>query len=63
MAKSMILKQFDSSNSKLEDFNLIQSFSSDYDLIFNESFFVVGDKLEAHKIHACYDLTIYVISL
>lgn len=52
------LLQFNSDNSVIDDKNVIESLVCDYDLVFNESYIVIGPTLEGKHIHATYDLIV-----
>lgn len=52
------IKQFDNSDNKIADENVLEAFISDYILIFNESYVVIGQTLKAKKISASYNLTV-----
>lgn len=53
------LIQFNSGDHTLGGQNITEAPCTDGDIIFNESYIVVGDHLEAHKIYATYDLTVH----
>lgn len=53
------LLQFNSGDHTLGGQNITEAPCTDGDIIFNESYIVVGDHLEAHKIYATYDLTVH----
>ena len=53
-----ILKQYDGEQNALGDKNVIAAFESDNNIIFNETYYIVGDVTRAIKIQAMYDLTI-----
>lgn len=50
--------QYDSSETKLGGYNLLESFSCDKELVFNESYIIMGSRMKASVIFASYDLTI-----
>lgn len=52
------LLQFNSSDHILGDKNIIETVATDGDVVFNESYIVVGISLEARHIHATYDLSV-----
>ena len=52
------LLQFNSGDHVLGGKNITEAISSDGDIVFNESYIVIGDLLEAVHIHATYDLRV-----
>lgn len=52
------LVQFNSGDHLLGDKNIIEALKTDGDIVFNESYIVVGPSLEAKLIHATYNLTV-----
>lgn len=52
------VKQYDSSEIQIGGKNLIQAFSSNVPLMFNESYTIIGDDMKSEYIRACYNLTI-----
>lgn len=58
IVKSDGLLQFDSSNEPIGRSNVMEAISVENDVIFNESYIVIGKKLKAENIHATYNLTI-----
>lgn len=50
--------QFDTSDSALGGENIVQAIETDREVCFNESYTVIGEKLEAPKIYATYDLSV-----
>lgn len=50
--------QFDTSETRIGDQNILESYKSNQTLIFNESYTIIGNVMEAKKIHACYNLTV-----
>lgn len=55
---SAALVQFNSGDHNFNGQNITEVISTDGDVVFNESYIVVGDTLEAQKVYATYDLTI-----
>lgn len=55
---SAALVQFNSGDHNINGQNMTESISTDGDIVFNESYIVVGDTLEARKVYATYDLTV-----
>ena len=53
------LIQFNSGDHTLGGQNITEALCTDGEIIFNESYIVVGDHLEARKIYATYDLTVH----
>jgi len=53
------LMQFNSGERTLGGQNITEAICTDGDIIFNESYIVVGDCLEAQKIYATYDLAVH----
>jgi len=52
------LIQFNSSDHVLSGKNIAEAISTNGDIVFNESYIVVGDQLQGRRIHATYDLKI-----
>ena len=52
------LLQFNSGDHVLGGKNITEAISSEGDIVFNESYIVIGDLLEAVHIHATYDLRV-----
>lgn len=52
------LRQFNSSECVFGNKNVLESFESKDDIVFNESYIVIGSTLEGESIHATYDLTV-----
>lgn len=50
--------QFDTSDSVLDGENIAQAVETDKEVCFNESYTVIGKKLQAAKIYATYDLSV-----
>ena len=50
--------QFDTSSTKIGGTNVISAIHSNEKLMFNESYTILGNKLSAPSIYACYDLTV-----
>lgn len=50
--------QFDTSETRIGDQNILESYESNQTLVFNESYTIIGNVMEAKKIHACYNLTV-----
>lgn len=50
--------QYDSSDTVVGDRNILEAFDCEEDVIFNESYVVVGNDTHAHTVRATYDLTI-----
>ena len=55
---SAALIQFNSGDHNINGQNIAESVHTDGDIVFNESYIVVGDTLEAKKVYATYDLTV-----
>ena len=55
---SAALIQFNSGDHNFNGQNIAESIATDGDVVFNESYIVVGDTLEAKKLYATYDLTV-----
>lgn len=52
------LLQYDSGDHIFGNKNIVEAITTDGDVVFNESYIVVGETLEAEHIHATYDLSI-----
>lgn len=52
------LIQFNSGDYVLGDKNVAEAVTTDGDVVFNESYVVIGESLEARNIHATYDLDV-----
>ncbi len=52
------MMQFDSSPTKIGKRNVLEAFSTDNSILFNESYTIIGEEMIADTINACYDLTI-----
>lgn len=52
------LMQFDTSATRVGGANVTAAIKSDKKLVFNESYTVMGRKLKAPSVYACYDLTV-----
>lgn len=50
--------QFDTSETVVGGVNITKAVQEDKKLLFNESYTVVGDRLSAPSLYACYDLTV-----
>lgn len=55
---STMIIQFNSSEHILGNKNIVEAVTTDGDVVFNESYIVVGVSLEARHIHATYDLSV-----
>lgn len=53
-----VLIQYDGESESIAGKNIIEAFEGNDSVIFNESYIVIGERTEAFKIHAMYDLTI-----
>lgn len=56
MSKKLI--QFDSEGHILGNANIVEALATDGDVVFSKSYIVVGENLQARRIHASYDLDI-----
>lgn len=54
----MPIKEFYNSELKIEDINILEAAIYDEEIVFNESYTIIGKKIEAKKIHGCYNLTV-----
>ena len=52
------LIQFNSGDHVLGNKNVAEAVTTDGDIVFNESYVVIGESLEARDIHATYDLDV-----
>ncbi len=50
--------QFDTSSIRIKNENIAESVENDNDIIFNESYTVIGNSLKGKNIYACYDLIV-----
>ena len=55
---SAALIQFNSGDHNFNGQNIAEAIITDGDVVFNESYIVIGDALEAKKLYATYDLTV-----
>ncbi len=53
------LIQYNSGEHSYAGQNITEAIHTDGDIVFNESYIVVGDSLRARKVHATYDLTVH----